>query len=140
MTNSAHPIPHYGYSNATLTSRGPAPSPSSSHPQQCQEEVCVDVRQEFDDSVSALCSKVKTLKRMTHVIADETRTRGKIIDGLTEGFESAKGKFAVARRGLGRAYKRAKSGHMTALMCFSVVVLLGLYAVWKTARIIAWFV
>ena len=44
---------------------------------------------EYEEGVHTLRQKVKLLKRMSNSIGEETSLRGKLIDSLSSGFDSA---------------------------------------------------
>ena len=137
---SNYPQPNYGYSNQGLTSRsGGQPSTSTST---SDREVAVQLGHpalEYEDGVSNLRQKVKLLKRMSNSIQEETTLRGKLIDSLSDGFDSATVNLKKAKKELEKVYKQAKAGHLLALMFFAVGLFLFLYMVYKANRFVRWF-
>ncbi|CAL6387730.1 unnamed protein product [Bathycoccus prasinos] len=131
---SNYPQPNYGYSNQGLTSRGSQPSTSAST---STDQVAVQLGHpalEYEDGVSNLRQKVKLLKRMSNSIQEETSVRGKLIDSLSDGFDSATVNLKKAKKELEKVYKQAKAGHLLALMFFAVGLFLFLYMVYKANR------
>jgi hypothetical protein len=140
---SNYPQPNYGYSNQGLTSRGGSGQPSSSS-SGCQnrEEVSVQLGHpalEYEEGVHTLRQKVKLLKRMSNSIGEETSLRGKLIDSLSSGFDSATESAKKAKKELDKVYKQARAGHLLALMFFSVGLFVFVYLVYKANRFVRWF-
>jgi len=136
---SNYPQPNYGYSNQGLTSRSggqPSTSASTSTDQVVQ---LGHPALEYEDGVSNLRQKVKLLKRMSNSIQEETSVRGKLIDSLSDGFDSATVNLKKAKKELEKVYKQAKAGHLLALMFFAVGLFLFLYMVYKANRFVRWF-
>ena len=136
---SNYPQPNYGYSNQGLTSRSSQPSTSAST---STDQVAVQLGHpalEYEDGVSNLRQKVKLLKRMSNSIQEETSVRGKLIDSLSDGFDSATVNLKKAKKELEKVYKQAKAGHLLALMFFAVGLFLFLYMVYKANRFVRWF-
>jgi hypothetical protein len=137
---SNYPQPNYGYSNQGLTSRsGGQPSTSAST---STDQVAVQLGHpalEYEDGVSNLRQKVKLLKRMSNSIQEETSVRGKLIDSLSDGFDSATVNLKKAKKELEKVYKQAKAGHLLALMFFAVGLFLFLCMVYKANRFVRWF-
>ena len=127
---SNYPQPNYGYSNQGLTSRsGGQPSTSAST---STDQVAVQLGHpalEYEDGVSNLRQKVKLLKRMSNSIQEETSVRGKLIDSLSDGFDSATVNLKKAKKELEKVYKQAKAGHLLADVFCSRVVLVPVHGV-----------
>ena len=146
---SNYPQPNYGYSNQGLTSRGGTGQPSSSSSGggggQNREEVSVQLGHhhhpalEYEEGVHTLRQKVKLLKRMSNSIGEETALRGKLIDSLSSGFDSATESAKKAKKELDKVYKQARAGHLLALMFFSVGLFVFVYLVYKANRFARWF-
>ena len=140
---SNYPQPNYGYSNQGLTSRGGTGQPSSSSSGgQNREEVSVQLGHpalEYEEGVHTLRQKVKLLKRMSNSIGEETSLRGKLIDSLSSGFDSATESAKKAKKELDKVYKQARAGHLLALMFFSVGLFVFVYLVYKANRFARWF-
>ena len=139
---SNYPQPNYGYSNQGLTSRGSGQPSSSSSGGQNREEVSVQLGHpalEYEEGVHTLRQKVKLLKRMYNSIGEETSLRGKLIDSLSSGFDSATESTKKAKKELDKVYKQARAGHLLALMFFSVGLFVFVYLVYKANRFARWF-
>ena len=140
---SNYPQPNYGYSNQGLTSRGGTGQPSSSSSGgQNREEVSVQLGHpalEYEEGVHTLRQKVKLLKRMSNSIGEETSLRGKLIDSLSSGFDSATESAKKAKKELDKVYKQARAGHLLALMFFSVGLFVFVYLVDTANRFVRWF-
>jgi|TARA_B100000519_G_C14150028_1_gene394103 hypothetical protein len=139
---SNYPQPNYGYSNQGLTSRGSGQPSSSSSGGQNREEVSVQLGHpalEYEEGVHTLRQKVKLLKRMSNSIGEETSLRGKLIDSLSSGFDSATESAKKAKKELDKVYKQARAGHLLALMFFSVGLFVFVYLVYKANRFARWF-
>ena len=140
---SNYPQPNYGYSNQGLTSRGGTGQPSSSSSGgQNREEVSVQLGHpalEYEEGVHTLRQKVKLLKRMSNSIGEETSLRGKLIDSLSSGLDSATESAKKAKKELDKVYKQARAGHLLALMFFSVGLFVFVYLVYKANRFARWF-
>jgi len=139
---SNYPQPNYGYSNQGLTSRGSGQPSSSSSGGQNREEVAVQLGHptlEYEEGVHTLRQKVKLLKRMSNSIGEETSLRGKLIDSLSSGFDSATESAKKAKKELDKVYKQARAGHLLALMFFSVGLFVFVYLVYKANRFARWF-
>ena len=139
---SNYPQPNYGYSNQSLTSRGSGQPSSSSSGGQNREEVAVQLGHpalEYEEGVHTLRQKVKLLKRMSNSIGEETSLRGKLIDSLSSGFDSATESAKKAKKELDKVYKQARAGHLLALMFFSVGLFVFVYLVYKANRFARWF-
>ena len=139
---SNYPQPNYGYSNLGLTSRGSGQPSSSSSGGQNREEVSVQLGHpalEYEEGVHTLRQKVKLLKRMSNSIGEETSLRGKLIDSLSSGFDSATESAKKAKKELDKVYKQARAGHLLALMFFSVGLFVFVYLVYKANRFARWF-
>ena len=94
---------------------------------------------EYEEGVHTLRQKVKLLKRMSNSIGEETSLRGKLIDSLSSGFDSATESAKKAKKELDKVYKQARAGHLLALMLFSVVLFVFVYLVYKANRFARWF-
>jgi len=139
---SNYPQPNYGYSNQGLTSRGSGQPSSSSSGGQNREEVSVQLGHpalEYEEGVHTLRQKVKLLKRMSNSIGEETSLRGKLIDSLSSGLDSATESAKKAKKELDKVYKQARAGHLLALMFFSVGLFVFVYLVYKANRFARWF-
>ena len=139
---SNYPQPNYGYSNQGLTSRGSGQPSSSSSGGQNREEVSVQLGHpalEYEEGAHTLRQKVKLLKRMSNSIGEETSLRGKLIDSLSSGFDSATESAKKAKKELDKVYKQARAGHLLALMFFSVGLFVFVYLVYKANRFARWF-
>jgi len=139
---SNYPQPNYGYSNQGLTSRGSGQPSSSSSGGQNREEVSVQLGYpalEYEEGVHTLRQKVKLLKRMSNSIGEETSLRGKLIDSLSSGLDSATESAKKAKKELDKVYKQARAGHLLALMFFSVGLFVFVYLVYKANRFARWF-
>ena len=139
---SNYPQPNYGYSNQGLTSRGSGQPSSSSSGGQNREEVSVQLGHpalEYEEGVHTVRQKVKLLKRMSNSIGEETSLRGKLIDSLSSGFDSATESAKKAKKELDKVYKQARAGHLLALMFFSVGLFVFVYLVYKANRFARWF-
>ena len=139
---SNYPQPNYGYSNQGLTSRGSGQPSSSSSGGQNREEVSVQLGHpalEYEEGVHTLRQKVKLLKRMSNSIGEETSLRGKLIDSLSSGFDSATESAKKAKKELDKVYKQARAGHLLSLRFFSVGLFVFVYLVYKANRFARWF-
>ena len=94
---------------------------------------------EYEEGAHTLRQKVKLLKRMSNSIGEETSLRGKLIDSLSSGFDSATESAKKAKKELDKVYKQARAGHLLALMFFSVGLFVFVYLVYKANRFARWF-